>query len=203
MSSIQAVRKLLSSGQVLSVNDFDKLELPNSTLFQTLQTLINEGEVQRVKRGSYQLTSHFDAVDGWVMATRVAPQGVLCLLSALAFHQLGTQQPADVWLALPKSAYRPRIEYPPIHFVHFSGSAFTQGIEEHTLKGGKVRVYSVAKTVADCFKFRNRLGLNVVLEALKEALQQRRSSISELMDMARVCRVQKVMAPYVDSLVSE
>jgi len=202
MSSTQAVRKILSSGHVLSINELGKLELPKSTLFRTLQTLIKQGEVQRVQRGHYQLTSHFDAADSWVMATRAAPQGVLCLLSALAFHQLGTQLPADVWLALPKSAYRPVVDYPPVQFVHFSGSAFTQGIEEHILEGGKVRVYSVTKTVADCFKFRNRLGLDVVLEALKEALQQRRTSIPELMDMARVCRVQAVMAPYVDSFVS-
>lgn len=202
MSDLQAVRNLLSSGQALKVDDFSSLGLSRPTLFRCLNKLVEEGTIVRVQRGRYQLAATAEAVDPWVMATRAVPDGVLCLLSALAFHQLGTQLPADVWLAIPKSAYRPKVDYPPIQYVHFSAAAFHSGIEEHQMQGGVVRVYSIAKTIADCFKFRNRLGLDVALEALKDALEQRRVTISDLLTMAKVCRVQAVMAPYIDAIVS-
>lgn len=201
MSSIQTVRKFLASGQALTVEDFILLGLSRATVFRSLQTLVDKGEVRRVQRGRYQLAKHSDTADTWVMATRAVPEGVLCLLSALAFHELGTQMPADVWIALPKSAYRPKVAYPPVQYVHFSAAAFDSGQEEHELSGGVVRVYSVAKTVADCFKFRNRLGLDIALEALKAALEEHRTTVNDLMAMARVCRVQSVMRPYVDALV--
>jgi predicted transcriptional regulator of viral defense system len=130
------------------------------------------------------------------------PQGVLCLLSALAFHELTTQSPSVVWLALPKSAWRKPEAYPPLHIVHFSGAAFMEGVEMHDRSGEKVRVTSVAKTVADCFKFRNRIGLDVAIEALREGWQQRRFTLEELDAMARVCRVQALMRPYVEALVA-
>jgi len=100
------------------------------------------------------------------------PQGVLCLLSALAFHELTTQSPPVVWLALPKSAWRKPDVYPPLRILHYSGEAFTAGVETHKRQGGTVRVYSVVKTVADGFKFRNRIGLDVAIEALREGWQQ-------------------------------
>jgi predicted transcriptional regulator of viral defense system len=201
MSSIQAVRELLSQGQALSLEDFASLGMSRASVYRSLQALVAEGVVARVRRGHYQLTTLSDMADTWVMATRAVPEGVLCLLSALAFHQLGTQLPADVWLAIPKSAYRAKVDYPPIQYVHFSGAAFTVGVEEHAMQGGKVRVFSVAKTIADGFKFRNRIGLDVALEALKEALEQRRVTVNELLHMAQVCRVQAVMTPYIDTLV--
>jgi predicted transcriptional regulator of viral defense system len=202
MSSIQSVRNLLANGEALAIEDFSSLDLSRATLFRALQTLVANGEVQRVQHGCYQQASISDGVDPWVLATRAVPDGVLCLLSALAFHELGTQLPADVWLALPKSAYRPQIDYPPIRFVHFSDLAFSAGQEEHLRTGGVVRVYSVAKTLADCFKFRNRIGVDVAVEALKDAVHQRRTTINELMAMARVCRVQAVMAPYVETIAA-
>jgi hypothetical protein len=107
-----------------------------------------------------------------------------------------------VWLALPKSAWRKTEEYPPLRIVHFSGGAYTAGVETHQRQGGTVRVYSVAKTVADGFKFRNRIGLDVAIEALREGWQQRRFTMEELDAMARICRVQAVIRPYVEALVA-
>jgi predicted transcriptional regulator of viral defense system len=130
------------------------------------------------------------------------PKGVLCLLSALAFHELTTQSPPVVWLALPKSAWHKPETYPPLRIVHYSGAAFTTGVETYQRAGGMVRVYSVAKTVADVFKFRNRIGLDVAIEALREGWQQRRFTLDELDAMARICRVQAVMRPYIEAMVA-
>lgn len=107
-----------------------------------------------------------------------------------------------VWLALPKSAWRKPEDYPPLRIVHFSGAAYTGGIEKHKRAGGMVQVYSMAKTVADCFKFRNHIGLDVAIEALREGWQQRRFTLDELDKMAHVCRVQAVLRPYVEALVA-
>jgi len=137
-----------------------------------------------------------------VQALQRYPQGVLCLLSALAFHELTTQSPSVVWLALPKSAWRKPEEYPPLRIVHFSGEAYSAGIEMVERARGVVRVYSIAKTVADCFKLRSRVGLDVAIEALREGWQQRRFTLEELDAMARICRVQAVMRPYVEALVA-
>ena len=164
--------------------------------------LLDDGRLVRVRRGVYQVAENMDASDTWGQVMQRYPQGVLCLLSALAFHELTTQSPPVVWLALPKSAWRKSEEYPPLRIVHFSGEAFTAGVEIHHRSGGMVRVYSVAKTVADGFKFRNHIGLDVAIEALREGWQQRRFTLEELDAMARVCRVQAVIRPYVEALVA-
>ncbi len=202
MSSTQVVRDILAAGEALAIDDFAVLGLSRATLFRALQRLVASGEVQRVQHGRYQLAAVSDRADPWVIATRAVPEGVLCLLSALAFHELGTQMPADVWLALPKSAYRPSIKYPPVQYVHFSGSSYTEGQEVHHRDGGVVRVYSVAKTVSDCFKFRNRLGLDVAIEALQAAHKERRATIQDIMAMSRICRVQTVIRPYLEAIVN-
>ena len=135
------------------------------------------------------------------VATRI-PRAVVCLLSALRFHELTTQVPHEVWIALSEKARRPRLDFPPLRVVRFSGRALTEGIETHRIEGTDVRITSVAKTVADCFKYRHKIGLDVALEALREAWRQRRLTTSELDHFARVCRVSRVMRPYLESLVA-
>ena len=187
---------------VATVGDLAELGLSRSVLFRAISALLDSGRLVRVRRGVYQIAETMDAGDTWVQAMQRYPQGVLCLLSALAFHELTTQSPPAVWLALPKSAWRKPDEYPPLRIVHFSGEAFTAGVETHHRTGGMVRVYSVAKTVADGFKFRNRIGLDVAIEALREGWQQQRFTLEELDAMARICRVQAVIRPYVEALVA-
>ncbi|WP_459864738.1 type IV toxin-antitoxin system AbiEi family antitoxin domain-containing protein [Endothiovibrio diazotrophicus] len=131
---------------------------------------------------------------------RRTPHAVICLLSALRFHDLTTQAPFEVWLAIPNKAHAPKMEYPPLRIVRFSGAALTGGVEEHVIDGVAVHVTSVAKTVVDCFKFRNKIGLDVALEALRAAWAERRVSMDELWHYAKLCRVANVMRPYLESL---
>jgi predicted transcriptional regulator of viral defense system len=167
-----------------------------------LPRLAANGLLERVARGRYrlvgrQVTEHHTLA----LAAAVAPAAVVCLLSALQYHGIGVQAPVEVWIALERGAWRPRPDYPPLRVVHLSGAAFSLGIERHTLEGQEVQVYSVAKTVADCFRFRNKIGLDVALEALTDAWRQRRLSLAELNRAAAADRVQRVMQPYIEALV--
>jgi predicted transcriptional regulator of viral defense system len=170
---------------------------------QILSRLVREGELERITRGQYRrsatpVTEHH----GLAVAAAAVPQGVVCLLSALGFHGVGTQLPPEVWLAIDRRARRPALSYPPLRLVRFSGKALTQGIETHRVEGQTVRVYALAKTVADCFKYRNKIGLDVALEALREAWRDRRITMDEMDRYARICRVEHVMRPYVEALVA-
>ena len=129
-------------------------------------------------------------------------QATICLVSALQFHGIGTQLPSEVWIAIDRRSRRPVLRYPPLRVVRFSGAALTEGIESHRIEGQSVRVYSVAKTLADCFKYRNKLGLDVAMEALREAWRARRFTVDELDEYARICRVQRVMQPYLETLMA-
>ncbi|HKY39607.1 MAG TPA: hypothetical protein VJN18_26895, partial [Polyangiaceae bacterium] len=139
------------------------------------------------------------APDLVTVATRV-PEGVVCLISALAYHELTTQIPHAVDIALPRGAEKPRIDYPPVSIHWFSGPAFKSGIETATIDGQKVRIYSAEKSVADAFKYRNKLGLDVALEALKTWRGRRGAVIGRLLEQARVCRVERVMRPYLEAV---
>jgi predicted transcriptional regulator of viral defense system len=196
------IYQYIAKREVATVADLVGFSPSRPALYRVLATLLDEGRIVRVRRGVYQVAETMDASDSWVQVMQRYPQGVLCLLSALAFHELTTQSPPVAWLALPKSAWHKSEEYPPLRIVHFSGAAFTAGIETHHRQGGLVRVYSVAKTVADGFKFRNRIGLDVAIEALREGWQQRRFTLEELDAMARICRVQAVISPYIEALVA-
>ena len=137
-----------------------------------------------------------------VVATK-APQAVFCLLTALQFHGLTTQLPRQVWIAMPRGSHSPRIDYPPIRMVQMAGRAHLSGVEEHLCNEVKVRIYSPAKTVVDCFKHRNKIGLDVALEALKDAWRTRKASADDLWRYAQDCRVATVMRPYMEAVAHE
>ncbi len=167
-----------------------------------LRRLCAKGMLVRSGRGLYvpadaDVTAHHTLAQTckWI------PRGVVCLLSALRFHDLGTQNPFDVWVALDRTAARPRIDYPPLRIMRFSGKALTEGIEEHQIEGVPVKIYNPAKTVADCFKYRNKIGLDVALEALRDCRSQRKCTNDELWHYAKICRVAKVMKPYMEAVV--
>ena len=166
-----------------------------------LRRLVNRGRVRRISRGLYAPAGFDgDQHQSLVELGQRVPRGVVCLLSALQFHGIGTQSPREVWLALPRGSRRPRVANQALHCCLFSGAAQAFGIERHSLRGGEVRVYSAAKTVADCFKYRHKVGLDVAIEALREGWRERKFSMMELSAAAAVCRVSRVMQPYLEML---
>ena len=167
----------------------------------SLTRAVRRGQLERVGRGLYGLPRRVVSAQGSLSeVSRKVPKGVVCLLSALRFHGLTTQAPFEVWLAVENKAVKPKLDYPPLRIVRFSGAAFTEGVEEHVVDGVTVRVTSVAKTVADCFKYRNKIGLDVALEALREAWHGKRMTSDDIWHYAKVCRVANVMRPYLESL---
>lgn len=166
-----------------------------------LTRAVRRGELERIGRGLYGLPGRVVSAQGTLAeVARKVPKGVVCLLSALRFYELTTQSPFEVWLAIENKAVKPKLDYPPLRIVRFSGAALTEGIEEHVVDGVTVRVTSVAKTVVDCFKYRNKIGLDVALEALREAWSAKRMTGDEIWHYAKVCRVANVMRPYLESL---
>lgn len=178
-------------------SDLKSLEIPRVSLTRA----VRRGQLERVGRGLYglperEISTHRSLAE---VALRV-PKGIICLLSALRFHGLTTQAPFEVWLAIENKSLAPKLEYPPLRIVRFSGAALTEGVEEHIVDGVTIRITGVAKTVADCFKYRNKIGLDVALEALRDAWHEKRMTSDEIWRYAKVCRVANVMRPYLDSL---
>jgi predicted transcriptional regulator of viral defense system len=169
---------------------------------RTLYAMREAGVLEQLSRGLYRLAEFppLGAPD-LVAVARKVPAGVVCLISALAFHELTTQVPHAVYIALARGVAPPRLDYPPVRIFWFTGEAFTAGIETHTLDYVSVSVYTPEKTLADCFKYRHKLGLDVALEALKLYRQRQRMKLDELLRFARICRVEKVMRPYLEALL--
>ena len=193
----EKVLDLVREVGVIRPRDLEAGGIPGSYLSR----LVRNGELDRVGRGLYTLadaapSEHRSLAE---VAKRV-PRGVVCLLSALRFHELTTQTPFEVWLAIGQKDRTPRPNGTRLRIVRFSGEARTSGIETHIIEGVPVRVYGPAKTVADCFKFRNKIGIDIAVEALRDCLRQRRCTTDELFEYARVCRVSRVMRPYVEAL---
>lgn len=193
----QRVLQLVRKNGWLRASDLADAGVPRAVLTR----MAASGQLERAARGLYRIPdSGSSEHEGLVTVASKVPQAVVCLLSALQFHGLTTQLPWQVWFAMPRGSHVPRLEYPPIRMVQFTGEAYTQGIETHERDGVKLHVYSVAKTVADCFKHRNKIGMDVALEALKDARAQGRASFDDLWRCAKVCRVSNVMRPYMEAV---
>lgn len=196
-TSPQAILDLARKRGLIRPRDLEPLGLPRVTLTR----LVRQGALTRVARGLYALPNRsISEHTALAEVARKHPQAIVCLLSALRFHELTTQSPFEVWLAIPNKARAPKLDYPALRIVRFSGPLLAEGVEEHPIDGVPVRITSVAKTVADCFKYRNKIGLDVALEALREAWKGRRVGMDELWRYARLCRVANVMRPYLESL---
>jgi len=191
--ALKAVRRL----GVARPTELEAQGIPRSQLYR----LVRKGLVARQARGIYVVSSHpYTEHHALAQVAKRVPNGVLCLLTALRFHELTTQAPAEVWIALPEKARKPRLEYPRLRVTRFSGPALTEGVETHRVEGVDVRVYSAAKTVADCFKYRNKVGIDVAIEALRDFGRRHRGGATDLARFARICRVTRVMQPYLDSI---
>jgi predicted transcriptional regulator of viral defense system len=166
-----------------------------------LTRLVRDGRLERISRGLYHLpesdiTRHFTLIQ----AAKRVPSGVFCLLSALSFHDFTSQLPHQVWIAIERGKWEAGIRDLPLRFFEFSGKAFHEGIETHTVQGVVISVYHPAKTIADCFKYRNKIGLDVALEALREGQRARKCTNEELWHYAKVCRVANIMRPYLEAM---
>lgn len=190
------VISLLKSRGIIRPRDLDMFNIPR----EVLRRLCLYGKVQRFGHGLYRLPTA--PVSEHYMLSEVCSSvstGVVCLLSALRFHGLTTQAPHEIWIAVDTKAYTPKMAV-PVHFVRFSGAALTEGVVTHKIDGVKVKVYCPAKTVADCFKYRNKIGLDVALEALRESQRAGVCTVDELWHYAKICRVGVVMRPYMEAL---
>jgi len=188
---------LIKQEGVIRPRDLEAKGIPR----QYLWWLWQEGLVDRVGRGLYTLKgAETTELQTMAEASKRIPQGVICLLSALQFHGLTTATPFQIWMAIAVKARRPKVDRPVMKFVRFSGRALTSGIEEHRQGRVTIKVYNSAKTVADCFKYRHKIGLDVALAALRDCRQQKQCSADDLWRYAKICRVQNVMKPYLEAV---
>ena len=200
VTTTDRVLRLTRRAGVLRARDLDEHGIPR----QYLTILERQGLIRRTGRGLYvsadagEVTEHHTVAE----ACKRVPAGVVCLLSALRLHGLTTQAPFEVWMALDTKAWLPKVDRPPIRFVRFSGAALSEGVRRKKIEGVEAKFYNPAKTVADCFKYRNKIGLDVALEALRECRRQKRATADELWHFAKVCRVANVMRPYMEAVGS-
>ncbi len=196
-SKREQIIELIKRRKIIRAGEVDQLGISRTYL----NALLQEGVLERPTRGIYVLAKDTLSENRSIaeIAARV-PHGIICLLSALQYHALTTQAPFEVWLMINKSARHPKIDYPPVRILRSTGSALEYGIERHQIDGIDVRIYSPAKTVADCFKYRNKIGLDIALEALRDCYRQKRASLDEIWTAAKSCRMTNVMRPYLESL---
>jgi len=169
---------------------------------RTLYWMRDEGMLETLSRGVFSLASSpLPASPDVAAVVRRVPSAVVCLVSALAFHEIGTQIPHAVDIALPRTASTPKIQRPRIRVFHMSEAALRAGVETHDMSGTQVKVFGIAKTAADCFKYRNKIGMDVAIEALQEIVRTRRASPAQIMEYAEIDRVAKVVGPYLQALL--
>ncbi|MBY5393355.1 type IV toxin-antitoxin system AbiEi family antitoxin domain-containing protein [Rhizobium leguminosarum] len=171
---------------------------------ETLARLVREEAVVRLARGLYQLPdTQAEAAHALAEAAVLVPKGVVCLTSALQYHELTLQMPSAVWMAIDRTAWRPKIDYPPIKFVRFKASALTEGVERHHIEGVEVPITNPARSIVDCFRYRTKVGLDVAMEGLREGLRRRKTTSDDLWTYAKEARIWSTMRPYVEATVAD
>ena len=193
----QQVIRILKDLSVVRPRDLRERGLPKDYLY----ILAKEGVIERIGHGLYQWPEKdLGRNQSLAEVCKRAPKAIVTLLSALNFHNFTTQNPHQIWLAIDRKSWRPTITYPPVRFVTMSGKALHAGVEIHYVDDIPVKVFSPAKTVVDCFKYRNKLGLDVALEALKDGWEKKLFTMDDLYHYAEICRVKNIMQPYLESL---
>ncbi len=193
----ERVLRLAKSQGILRPQDLKQIDVPR----EYLRRLRDEGVLEQPARGLYTLASAQPTEHQTLLEVcKRVPQGVICLISALQFHELTTQLAHDVWIAIPTKAWAPTFDSLRLRIVRYSPATLAYGVQERLIGGAVVRVFHSAKTVADCFKFRNKIGLDVSLEALRDCIRQRKATRDEIWNAAQVCRVANVIRPYMESL---
>ena len=197
-SFAERVLAIARQRRIVRPRDLEGLGIPREYLLR----LMRQGLLHRAGRGVYELaemspTEHHSLA----VVTKEIPHGVICLLSSLRFHELTTQQPSEVWIGIPVRGWYPKVSTTAHQVVRYSDSTFNAGVRVHRIEGVPVRIFEPAKTVADCFKYRNKIGLDVALEALRDTLRQRKATVDEIERYAAICRVSKVIRPYLEASV--
>lgn len=196
-SGTKRALRIVARRRIVRPRDLEAQGIPREYLLR----LYRRGLLNRTSRGLYVLAEvPVTENHGLAVAAKQMPNGVICLLSALRFHGLTTQEPHEVWIALDNKASQRRVSWPALRIVRFSGPALTEGIERHLIEGVRVRMFGAAKTVADCFKYRNKIGVDVAIEALKDALRRNKATVDEIHSFAKVCRVARVIRPYLEAV---
>lgn len=193
----QKVLLMASKTGIVRMSDLTKKGITRATISR----LVSESKLEKLAPGLYCLPgTEFSEKESLVIIAKRVPQAVFCLLTALQIHDLTTQLPRKVWIAMPKGSHTPKMNYPPLKMVQYSDEAFSEGVEIIESDNINLRVYNVAKTIADCFKHRNKIGLDVAMEVLKEAYVKNKVSVDELWHYAKICRVANVMRPYIEAI---
>jgi predicted transcriptional regulator of viral defense system len=198
ISKRQQVINFVQENSLVRPRDLKKINLPQDYL----HILAREQIIERLGRGLYQWPGKNPGeFQSLVEVSKLAPKAIVTLLSALNFHRMTTQNPHEVWLAIDRKDWRPVISYPPVRYVTMSSDALHEGVERHNIDNVVIQVFCPAKTVVDCFKYRNKIGLDVALEALRDGWSDRKFTMDELLKYAKICRVKNVMQPYLESLI--
>jgi len=188
----------LENNGILRLLKAEKLGIPQHILYEMLNAKI----LIRESKGLYRLADMEPLSNpDLVQISLLVPKSIICLISALYFHDLTTQIPHQVYIALPRNTKTPKIEYPPLKVLHFSERTYFAGVEEHTIDGVKVRIYSKEKTITDCFKYRKKFGIEIAIEALKDYMRQPNPNLNNIMKYARINRVEKIIRPYIETLL--
>jgi predicted transcriptional regulator of viral defense system len=198
MTGKEKVLKVANNKKVFRAGDVD---MPARNTHKYIARLVEEGLLERVGYGLYSLANNnFTETQSLLEVAVKVPSGVLCLVSALRFHDLTTQNPFEVWMAIERDGWIPKVETVPVRIFRFAPKVYQAGIEAHTIEGVEVKVYSAAKTVADCFYYQKTVGLDVAIEALRDAWRKRRATMDELYHFAQVRNIKNVMLPYLNTL---
>ena len=192
-----AVRIIKANKGIIRANEAIKKHIHPRTLYY----LRDKGVLEQISYGLYKLKQNKVTQPDFVTVALRVPNGVICLISALAFHNLTTQIPHKVWMAIKRGAHRPKIDYPPVSIHQFSNRSFSSGIDKHTFDKIPVKIYNPEKTIMDCFKFRNKIGMNTILEALAFYRERKTFNPSKLIKYAKICRIENVMKPYIESII--
>jgi predicted transcriptional regulator of viral defense system len=198
MNKTEQILKIAKEKGIIQAKDIEGLGITR----YYLSKLCEKGLLTKSGRGMYMhpdtpITEHHNLVE----VSKKIPTAVVCLISALSFHEITTQIPHEIWIAVPRDTWRPKMDYPPLNYTVLSKEAYRFGVQEMTINGVMVKIYSPSKTVADCFKFRNKVGLDVAIEALREAWRSRKVTMDELVEAAKINRVLNVMRPYMEASV--
>jgi predicted transcriptional regulator of viral defense system len=197
MNQIQRVLKLFRKTTTIRASDLQAKHIPRSVLTR----MVSAGLLEKVSHGLYrQAHTQMSEKEEMVNIALRVPKAVFCLFTALQFHELTTQLPRQIWIAMPQGSHKPRIDYPPIQMIQLTEKAYVEGIDTVVVDQVPIKIYNPAKTVVDCFKFRNKIGLDVALEALKDALHQKKATSYELYYFAKIARVDKIMLPYMEAM---
>jgi predicted transcriptional regulator of viral defense system len=198
MKRTEQILELAKEKGIIQAKDIEEFGIARNYLYK----LCKEGLLNKAARGMYMLQdAPITENQNLIEIAKKIPNAVVCLISALSFHGITTQIPHEIWIAVPRDTWRPSMDYPPLHYTVLTEKAYNFGIQRVGINGTTIKIYNPAKTVADCFKFRNKVGIDVAIEALREVWRSRKATMDELVEAAGIDRVSKVMRPYLEAIV--